>query len=106
MNTQLSKAWAPKTESRLCMNKETVAPWHPWVTKYTKPPSTKQTSSMMVASLQVQRKYYKHSYPIYYRNKSRVGSQSNGKAIDFYAGLKLGGPLNKGMKTYVQVTRE
>ena len=40
-------------------------------------------------------------------NKARTGSQGNGKAIDFYAGLRLDtGPLNKGMKTYVQVCKE
>ena len=40
-------------------------------------------------------------------NKARNGSQGNGKAIDFYAGLSLDkGPLNPGMKTYVQVCKE
>lgn len=36
--------------------------------------------------------------------KSR--SNGNANAIDFYSGLKLDGPLNKGMKTYVQVQKE
>ena len=30
----------------------------------------------------------------------------NANAADFYSGLKLDGPLNPGMKTYVQVQKE
>lgn len=33
-------------------------------------------------------------------------SNGNANAIDFYSGLKLDGPLNKGSKTYVQVQKE
>ena len=105
-NMLLRQAWDQKLEFRLCLNKETAALWRLSATKSTKHQNIKQTFSTMVVSLQVQRKYF-HSYLIiFFSNKSRVGSQSNGKAIDFYAGLKLGGPLNKGSKTYVQVTRE
>ena len=39
-------------------------------------------------------------------NTQRGRSTGNANAIDFYAGLKLDGPLNKGMKTYVQVQKE
>ena len=40
------------------------------------------------------------------RNTYKARSNGNAKAIDFYSGLKLDGPLNKGMKTYVQVQKE
>ena len=33
-------------------------------------------------------------------------SSGNGKAVDFYSGLKLDGPLNKNSKNYVQVCKE
>ena len=41
-----------------------------------------------------------------YSNQAKSKSSGNAKAIDFYSGLKLDGPLNKGMKTYVQVQKE
>jgi hypothetical protein len=31
----------------------------------------------------------------------RMKSNSNGKAVDFYSGLKIDGPLNPGRKTWV-----
>ena len=40
------------------------------------------------------------------RNTIKPRSNGNANAIDFYSGLKLDGPLNKGMKTYVQVQKE
>lgn len=39
-------------------------------------------------------------------NQNRARTTGNANAIDFYSGLKLDGPLNKGMKTYVQVEKE
>lgn len=33
-------------------------------------------------------------------NKKMPKNSGGGKAIDFYSGLKLDGPLNKGSKTY------
>ena len=39
-------------------------------------------------------------------NTLKIGTSSNGKAVDFYTGLKLDGPLNPGSKNYEQVTRE
>jgi len=36
-------------------------------------------------------------------NTIKPRSNGNANAIDFYSGLKLDGPLNKGMKTYVHV---
>lgn len=41
-----------------------------------------------------------------YRNAAKARSNGNANAIDFYTGLKLDGPLNAGMKTYVQVQKE
>ena len=41
-----------------------------------------------------------------FRNQMKARSNGNANAIDFYSGLKLDGPLNKGMKTYVQVQKE
>ena len=38
---------------------------------------------------------------ILFRNVMRARSTGNANAIDFYSGLKLGKPLNEGMKTYV-----
>lgn len=40
------------------------------------------------------------------RHTIKPRSNGNANAIDFYSGLKLDGPLNKGMKTYVQVQKE
>ena len=40
------------------------------------------------------------------RNQNRARTTGNANAIDFYSGLKMDGPLNKGMKTYVQVEKE
>ena len=37
--------------------------------------------------------------------KARSSGKAGG-AIDFYSGLKLDGPLNKGMRTYVQVEKD
>lgn len=41
-------------------------------------------------------------------DSNNIKPRSNGgsNAIDFYSGLKLDGPLNKDMKTYVQVEKE
>lgn len=39
-------------------------------------------------------------------NKTMPKSSGGGKAVDFYTGLKLDGPLNKGSKNYEQVTKE
>ena len=39
-------------------------------------------------------------------NSLRPRNSGNGKAVDFYSGLKLDGPLNKDSKNYEQVTRE
>ena len=39
-------------------------------------------------------------------NKVHQRSSGNGKAVDFYSGLKLDGPLNKNSKNYVTVCRE
>ena len=33
-------------------------------------------------------------------NKVQHKTSGNGKAVDFYSGLKLDGPLNKGSKNY------
>ena len=65
-------------------------------------------SSAKADSFQVQRKSFQLNLTIFsFSNKSRTGTQGNGKAIDFYAGLRLDqGALNKGMKTYVQVCKE
>ena len=40
------------------------------------------------------------------RNTIKPRSNGGANAIDFYSGLKLDGPLNKDMKTYVQVEKE
>ena len=40
------------------------------------------------------------------RNVNRMRTSGGGKTVDFYSGLKLDGPLNKGMKTYKQVCKE
>ena len=40
------------------------------------------------------------------RNTIRPRATGNANAVDFYSGLRLDGPLNKGMKTYVQVQKE
>lgn len=40
------------------------------------------------------------------RNSIKPRSNGGANAIDFYSGLKLDGPLNKDMKTYVQVEKE
>lgn len=39
-------------------------------------------------------------------NKVWPKNSGGGKAVDFYSGLKLDGPLNPGSKNYEQVTRE
>lgn len=40
-------------------------------------------------------------------NQLRMKSSGNGKAIDFYSGLKLDqGPLNPGRKTWTQAVKE
>lgn len=39
-------------------------------------------------------------------NNSKYKTASGGKAVDFYTGLKLDGPLNPDSKNYEQVTRE
>lgn len=39
-------------------------------------------------------------------NSYKARSSGNANTIDFYSGLKLDGPLNKGMKTYKQVEKE
>ena len=39
-------------------------------------------------------------------NRVQNKTSGNGKAVDFYSGLKLDGPLNKNSKNYEQVTRE
>lgn len=39
-------------------------------------------------------------------NKTKSKNTSNGKAVDFYSGLKLGEPLNKNSKNYATVCRE
>ena len=41
-----------------------------------------------------------------FRNQTHHKTSGNGKAIDFYAGLKLDGAVGKGCKTYVQVCKE
>jgi len=39
-------------------------------------------------------------------NSLKSKTSGNGKAVDFYSGLKLDGPLNKNSKNYEQVTKE
>lgn len=39
-------------------------------------------------------------------NRTSLKTSGNGKAVDFYSGLKLDGPLNKNSKNYEQVTKE
>ena len=39
-------------------------------------------------------------------HQNKVRNSGNGKAVDFYTGLKLDGPLNKNSKNYVQVLKE
>lgn len=39
-------------------------------------------------------------------NRTQLKTSGNGKAVDFYSGLKLDGPLNKNAKNYEQVTKE
>lgn len=38
--------------------------------------------------------------------QKKIRNSGNGKAVDFYSGLKLDGPLNKNSKNYVQVCKE
>ena len=39
-------------------------------------------------------------------NQLRMASSGNGKAIDFYSGIKLDGPLNPNRKTWMQAVKE
>lgn len=39
-------------------------------------------------------------------NRKNIKSAGGGKAVDFYTGLKLDGPLNPGSKNYEQVSKE
>lgn len=39
-------------------------------------------------------------------NKEKLKNTGAGNAIDFYSGINLDRPLNKNMKTYVQVCKE
>lgn len=39
-------------------------------------------------------------------NRNQLKSSGNGKAVDFYSGLKIDGPLNKNSKNYETVTKE
>lgn len=63
--------------------------------------------------MQDHRKFYEQTISttvltfVIFRNKLRIKTGGNGKAIDFYAGLRLDqGPLNPNRKTWVQAVKE
>lgn len=60
--------------------------------------------SEKVVLLQAQRKCQNllYNFALFsFRNSIKPRSNGGANAIDFYSGLKLDGPLNKDMKTYV-----
>ena len=103
------------------MTPETVLPWHLLEIRSTRHQFTSLDSLKKAAWSPVHRKLT-HTYSLIFslfsklsnfcplliidRNTTRARSNGNAGANDFYSGLKLDGPLNKGMKTYVQVQKE